>query len=175
MAKSASSRAKKKPSPPTDAGRLISPPKSRSKADERLEQRRAVQRAATLKYRRAHPEKTKASSSAWRAKNHARVLLYKAKARAKQTARPFDLLPQDIVIPKRCPVLGILLKRHVGEGGKTFDDSPTLDCIVPEKGYVRGNVAVISGRANRIKNDATLNELRKVLAWLRRALLLERP
>lgn len=147
----------------------------RSKADEQLALRRKAQRAATLKYRRSHPEKTKASTYAWRAKNHARVLLYKAKERAKRTARPFDLLPQDIVIPKRCPVLGILLKRHVGEGGKTFDDSPTLDCIVPEKGYVRGNVAVISGRANRIKNDATPAELKKVLAWLRRTLLLRRP
>jgi hypothetical protein len=44
--------------------------------------------------------------------------------------------------------------------------SPTLDKIIPELGYVRGNIAVISHRANRIKSDATLAEVLKLAAWL---------
>lgn len=69
---------------------------------------------------------------------------------------PFNLEPKDIVIPTECPVLGIPLKR--GEGAIT-DHSPTLDRITPEKGYVRGNVLVISNKANRMKSTATSQEL----------------
>ena len=44
------------------------------------------------------------------------------------------------------------------------DNSPTLDKIIPEMDYVRGNIAVMSSRANRIKNDASLAELAAVAA-----------
>ena len=44
----------------------------------------------------------------------------------------------------------------------------SLDCIIPELGYVPGNVAVISRRANTIKNDATIEELELVLAYMKR-------
>lgn len=73
----------------------------------------------------------------------------------------------DIVVPERCPILGINLVRGVGQ--RTYlDSSPSLDRIIPAKGYVRGNIAVISMRANRIKSDATLDELRSVVAFLER-------
>lgn len=62
-------------------------------------------------------------------------------------------------MPKYCPVLGMFLT--VGEG-KPGPASPTLDRIVPSKGYVRGNVIVVSMRANMIKTDATPAELRRV-------------
>lgn len=45
-----------------------------------------------------------------------------------------------------------------GEGVRN-DASPSLDKIIPSLGYVPGNVLVISWRANRIKCDATANEL----------------
>lgn len=50
--------------------------------------------------------------------------------------------------------------------GKSHDNSPTLDRIVPDLGYVPGNVAVISFRANAIKRNATVAELKAVAAWL---------
>lgn len=40
------------------------------------------------------------------------------------------------------------------------EDSPSIDKVIPELGYVRGNVWVISNKANRIKNNATLEELK---------------
>ena len=58
-----------------------------------------------------------------------------------------------------CPVLGIPLV--IGEGACS-DNSPSIDRIIPELGYVKGNIKVISRRANRIKNDATPDELFKV-------------
>ncbi len=43
---------------------------------------------------------------------------------------------------------------------------PTLDRIIPSRGYVRGNIAVISFRANFLKRDATLDELRKIIRYI---------
>lgn len=59
-----------------------------------------------------------------------------------------------------CPVLGIPI---FSGRGKQIDNSPNLDRIVPEKGYVPGNVRVISAKANRIKSNATAEELK--LVW----------
>lgn len=41
--------------------------------------------------------------------------------------------------------------------------SPSLDKIIPSLGYVPGNVRIISARANLLKNDATVDELRAIL------------
>ena len=46
------------------------------------------------------------------------------------------------------------------------DDSPSFDCFMPALGYVRGNVSVMSWRANHLKNDATSDELRAVADWM---------
>ena len=93
----------------------------------------------------------------WR--NPARCLLLGARWRAKKYRLKFNLTEKDIVIPLFCPILGIPLR--MGEG-KCHSNSPTLDRIDSRKGYVRGNVIVISFRANTIKNDATLEELKMV-------------
>lgn len=92
------------------------------------------------------------------------VMLVTARMRAKRDGVPFDLTKEDIIIPDICPVLGIPLK--VGDR-KSHDNAPSLDKKIPSLGYVKGNVAVISYRANRIKNDATPEELEKVLTYSR--------
>jgi hypothetical protein len=71
----------------------------------------------------------------------------------------------DIVIPEFCPLLGIRLEPGKGTGGAKAA-SPSLDKIRPELGYVPGNVWVISHRANVIKSDATLSELRMLVERL---------
>ncbi len=55
-------------------------------------------------------------------------------------------------MPEVCPVLGIPL---FVRDGKVGPNSPSLDKIVPELGYVTGNVKVISNLANNIKQDVT--------------------
>lgn len=95
-------------------------------------------------------------------------MLHSAKTRAKNKNLPFSLTISDIVIPDVCPVLGIKLERAVGKGNHMYNDaSPTLDRIVPELGYVPENVAVISWRANKLKGDGSLDELEKIVSWLR--------
>jgi hypothetical protein len=47
-------------------------------------------------------------------------------------------------------------------GSKNNDLTPSIDRIDPKKGYVKENIIVVSMKANRIKTDATIDEIRKV-------------
>lgn len=89
-----------------------------------------------------------------------------AKARAKKAGLPFDIDKEYVrsLVPDVCPVLGT---PFVFYGHKLRPDSPSLDRLIPSRGYVRGNVAVISQRANAIKSDASADEIQRVADWLR--------
>ena len=95
-------------------------------------------------------------------------MLTRIKYRAKTQGLAFDLDITDIVVPEVCPVLGIPLTHNVGKGAGFHADSPSVDKIIPSLGYTKGNVRVISARANLLKSDATVAELEKVLDDLRR-------
>jgi len=96
-----------------------------------------------------------------------RMLYESARYRARKRGVAFRISLDDIRIPILCPVLGIKLRR--GEGRVT-PRSPTIDRIDPERGYIPGNIWVISHRANTIKSDATLDELVRVVRALRGAI-----
>ena len=86
-----------------------------------------------------------------------------ARVRAKKKGLPFNLEAQDLTIPEFCPVLGIKMERGpIAER----DSSPSLDRLVPELGYALDNVSVISHRANRIKNNGTADEHRRIADWI---------
>ena len=86
-----------------------------------------------------------------------------AKKRAKKKGFEFNLELFDIPqILDLCPVLGIPIIINEGKTAPS-DNSPSLDRIDSTKGYIKGNIRIISNRANRIKADATVDELRKVL------------
>ena len=89
-------------------------------------------------------------------------MLVRARSRAKAKGLAFALVAADVVIPVTCPVLGIPLRVAKGLAS---DASPELDRIVPSLGYVRGNVLVVSRKANRIKTDATIEELQQVASF----------
>lgn len=93
-------------------------------------------------------------------------MLSRVKTRAKKLGLPFDLELSDIQIPKECPVFKVPFV--LGEKSKW---NPSLDRIIPEKGYVKGNVVVISVRANSIKNDATPEELRLIADFVDKLLV----
>lgn len=94
------------------------------------------------------------------------TLLALAKQRAKRDGLQFNLSAEDIVIPRTCPVLGCVLKH--GKNKRPIDQSPTLDRIRPSRGYVKGNVVVISLLANRIKSTANWRQILSVGSWLKR-------
>lgn len=91
-------------------------------------------------------------------------LLISAKSRAKRTGIKFDLTLEDVVIPTMCPLLGIKLEKAIKTQAPA---SPSLDRIDPTAGYVKGNVWVISWRANWIKSNASLLELGRLVRGLR--------
>jgi hypothetical protein len=96
-------------------------------------------------------------------KHKEKVILIKAKQRAKERHMEFNLTIDDIIIPEICPVLGIPIYRDLN---KLNDNSPTLDRIDNTKGYVKGNVCVISHRANQIKSNGTVEEHKKVIQYI---------
>ena len=85
-----------------------------------------------------------------------RRLYDSAKSRSTKKGRDFGIEMEDIVIPDVCPVFGIPLTE------------PSIDRIDSSKGYVKGNIRVISLRANHLKNNATAAEMRLILADLER-------
>ncbi len=107
-----------------------------------------------------------------RAKKHANnpvlVMLSAARIRAKKQNVPYTLTPSDITVPKLCPILRIPLAVHAGKGGAP--NSPSLDKIIPELGYVPGNVQVISSLANVMKSNASLEQMVNLGKWASRQL-----
>ena len=102
---------------------------------------------------------------ALRSAERRRSMVHRARHRAKKNGLPFSLHPDDLTIPRRCPVLGIeLVTKFTSDANRDY--WPSLDRIVPDLGYVRGNVIVMSYRANRIKSDATAAELCAIAVWV---------
>lgn len=101
--------------------------------------------------------RAKAITKAWEARNRERILWRAAQARARAKNQEFTISLSDIVIPDVCPILGIPINRD--ERGRMQPNSPSLDRIDNSKGYMPGNVWVISWKANRIKCDASLEEI----------------
>lgn len=97
-----------------------------------------------------------------RTKSNAPLWLWKAaKARASKKGLAFTITTNDIKVPTHCPVLGIPLD------SRTRDFTPSVDAVVPELGYIPRNICVISCRANRIKSDATEQELAIIACYAR--------
>lgn len=103
--------------------------------------------------------KTRNTNRGRTVRGRASRMLSDAKVRARKKGLQFNIELADIVVPSHCPYLDIAL---ITDNDCKRDSSPTLDRIVPALGYVKGNVEVISERANRIKNDGTPEELLKI-------------
>lgn len=90
-----------------------------------------------------------------------------ARNRAKAQGVPFTITLQWIManLSDTCPVLGIKMRSFKGKQGVS-DNSWTLDKFEPTKGYTPENSTIISGKANRIKSDASTAEVRALLAWM---------
>jgi hypothetical protein len=94
-----------------------------------------------------------------------------AKRRANVKGVPFELDLFSLVVPQLCPVLGIELKR--GTDGKPSHTSPSLDRVVPAKGYTKDNTNVISHKANIAKSNLTVDELYQLAHWITNIALAE--
>jgi len=113
------------------------------------------------RYYKNNFEAVKEQQKQYRLNNPEKQMLRHARERSKQKNLPFNIEEIDIIIPTICPVLGIPLKSGLGKG-IIQPNSPSLDRIIPEKGYVRGNIVVMSNKANTMKSNATLEEMIKL-------------
>ena len=75
------------------------------------------------------------------------------------------------ITPDKCPVFNQELIRGTGQ---SHDFSPSVDKIIPEKGYVRGNIQVISYKANAMKRDASIKELIQFAYWILKTFIKEK-
>jgi len=123
--------------------------------------------AYNREYGKKNPDRVRQWNENGRINNPKTYILNNARRRAKDRGVPFSLTKADIEVPEICPVLGIPL--HLGkEHSQPY--SPSIDSIIPELGYVPGNVAIMSHKANTIKSNATVEELEAVVAWLKKTL-----
>lgn len=85
----------------------------------------------------------------------------RAKRRAKEKNLSFNIEVEDIIIPEKCPVFNtpFIISRN-------SEQSPSLDRIDSSKGYVKGNIQVISRKANTIKSNATPEEVMLVAKFM---------
>jgi len=102
-----------------------------------------------------------------------RIAVYaSARQRANQRGIEFTIKVEDIEIPTHCPILNIPIVKNFGPHGP-LPNSPSLDRIDPNGGYVKGNIHIISNKANTMKSNASLEELILLGEWAKVVMLEE--
>lgn len=108
-------------------------------------------------YRRKYQKKYAAKKYLESIEFRVRKMLYAAKSRAKKKQLDFSVTIDDIVVPDVCPIFNEPFNWLAK--GMHCSSSPSLDRIDNSKGYVPGNVRIISHRANKIKSNLTYSEI----------------
>lgn len=91
-------------------------------------------------------------------------LIKSVKNRSDENNLPFDLIAEDLIFPHKCPVLDIELDYSTNLVHSK--NKPTIDKIIPELGYIKGNIQIISMLANQMKSNATNEELIKFAEYV---------
>lgn len=135
------------------------------------EENREAHNAAVARYAERNPEVALEAGKRYRDKvRHTigykqRNMVTRAKRRAKEGGYPCTITVDDVAAAwapdNRCPVFGF----EFDLTGEDLQRTPSLDKINPELGYIPGNIVVVSYRANSIKQDSTLDELRVLLEY----------
>lgn len=91
-------------------------------------------------------------SAASRRQNRVAYLVSRARLRASKAGRVFNIVADELERPTHCPILGIEID-YANEAGKVYaENGPSLDRVNNDLGYERGNVRIISRRANMLKS-----------------------
>ena len=133
-------------------------------ATQYMECLREYKKKKAKKYYRPKPRKKETYNTV------ENLLLISAKERAVKKGIEFSIGYEDIAIPKRCPVLGIKIDRfsdYVTQSNLSRASSPSLDRLNNSKGYIKGNVLVMSYRANVLKGQGTYKQHKQIAKWMR--------
>lgn len=123
---------------------------------------KAAQKLRNSKHYELNKDLYKQRARTHRLANPKTTLLNRARGSAKERNLEFNLTIEDIVIPDKCPALGIALDSSAKP--RSYN-KPSLDRIDNTKGYVKGNVVVVSWRANVLKRDASIDELSAIASF----------
>lgn len=119
-------------------------------------------------WRKKNRDKIRIYGYEYSQKNPQKILLLSARHRAIKKGLPCTIFEEDIHIPALCPVIGISIEKVFNSDGKrgACPGSPSLDRIDNSKGYEKGNIQVISSKANSMKNSASPKELLQFAFWV---------
>lgn len=93
-----------------------------------------------------------------------RYLLALSRRRARESGIEHTIQADDIMIPETCPILGLPLEAYRGGYNR---NSYSLDRVDNAKGYIPGNIRVISWRANVLKSSLTLAQAERIVAYIK--------
>jgi hypothetical protein len=114
----------------------------------------------TDKWRKTNKDKVTGQWESWKTTNRERYMWGKAKSSAAKDKREFNIESSDIVIPEKCPVFNT-------EWTIRGPQAPSLDRIDSNKGYIKGNVQVISWKANNLKGNFELQDFEAMVSFLK--------
>lgn len=117
-------------------------------------------KTCTKNYRESHRSESRISYLNRVVSAPIKTKLQLKKAQCKKEGIPFNLTVEDISIPELCPLLGVPIVMTLGKGKGNRETGWSLDRLDPSKGYVKGNVWFISGKANRMKQEMTPDMMR---------------
>lgn len=102
-------------------------------------------------------QKLRERNHKWNENNYEKRMLAVARCRARIRNLEFNITSEDIKIPDICPYLQITLTRLCGQG--RHDSNASLDRIDSSKGYTKDNIEIISALANKMRQNATAEQL----------------
>lgn len=141
------------------------------KKTELTEEEKELRRAKRNEYQKEWLRKDKVKESAERCfkrlkeENYEKYLLKTSRSRAKKAGLEHSISVEDIIVPTHCPIL--LIPIFPATGGKAGPNSPSLDRIDNGKGYIPGNVRVISHRANSNKGSMSIEDIERLLKYVK--------
>ena len=147
--------------------RQANPDKVRAQGARRRQspEYREAARLRTKKWVGENKERHLAGVVKWQREHPVEKRLNKIRSTCRKTGLPFNITIDDLLPGTSCPIFGTALNWNTSRGA---DDCAQVDRVVPSLGYVKGNVRVISARANRIKDNATAAELRLIADYIDR-------
>ncbi len=151
---------------PCAKGHTLRYVKGRGCVECRRDKGRGKRMFATPEYSAA----LRASHRRWKENNLKEYRLRGSKVNARRGGWDHTLSVDDVFWPTHCPILGIALDYSVGsrnKGGPATMAAPSFDRKDPTKAYIKGNVQIVSMRANTIKSNATPEQVARVAEWMR--------
>lgn len=137
--------------------------KKKEYAQEYSKSHRETMNKNNREYKKRNKNVLKDRRHHWVINNYEKNLLGSARRNSKLKNIDFSIELSDIVVPEFCPIFGCKLQRTRNRA----DDQASLDRIDSSKGYIKGNVWVISWRANRLKNNLSIDDLEKILVAMK--------